>query len=132
MTGVKDLLPCQQEAYLMKNKRARKTLKANRNDYVFRWSYSSQSRLLNTVKRAMQFLGLDVKRGFHTFRRTFCDRLHQADVEMYTRQQLLRHRNTTTTINCYSYTNAERLAKALDNVEKRKGQEVKDKVHKAG
>lgn len=101
----------------------------DRSKRIFRWSEESISSLLRHVKKTMILLGLDVKGGWHTFRRTFADELHQADVDLHTRQKLLRHQSPETTAKFYTYTHADRLKMALEKAASRGLHDVEDKVH---
>jgi integrase len=85
---------------------------------VFRFPYSNTNRLTKRLKEGITACGIDPRGGWHTFRRTFQDVLYRAGVDMADRQRLMRHRNITTTIQSYSYTDPDRLREILGEVQK--------------
>lgn len=101
----------------------------DRSDRIFRWSEASISSLLRHIKKTMTLLGLDIKGGWHTFRRTFADDLHQADIDLHTRQRLLRHASPETTVNFYTYTHNDRLKSALEKAASRMTVPLEERVH---
>ncbi len=101
----------------------------DRSDRIFRWSEASISSLLRHIKKTMKLLGLDIKGGWHTFRRTFADDLHQADIDLHTRQRLLRHASPETTVKFYTYTHNDRLKGALEKAASRMTVPLEERVH---
>ncbi len=89
-------------------------------DKLFTWKYSSASSVIRIIKRGFQAVGVEPRRGFHTFRKTFADELHQTGVDLYDRQKLLRHRDIRTTVTSYAYTDTERLGKVLKKADSKR------------
>lgn len=101
----------------------------DRSDRIFRWSEASISSLLRHIKKTMKLLQLDIKGGWHTFRRTFADDLHQADIDLHTRQRLLRHASPETTVKFYTYTHNDRLKGALEKAASRMTIPLEERAH---
>ena len=68
---------------------------------VFRWKYSTYSRLVKRFNTALEQLDLK-KRTFHDLRRTYLRRLIDAGTPVEVAQKLMRHKNIHVTIKFYT------------------------------
>lgn len=83
-------------------------------DKVFRWRYDSASSLSRRLRDGIRECGIEPRKGWHTFRKTFQDRLYRSGIDMADRQRLMRHANIKTTIDSYTYTSSDRLRNVLE------------------
>ncbi len=85
---------------------------------VFPWSPSSTSTLLRRLKRHLYSIGIQPRKGFHTFRRTFREMLLQENTPLEVVQTLMRHSDIRTTLEHYTKINIDYLKNHLHNANK--------------
>ncbi len=85
---------------------------------VFPWSLSSTSTLLRRLKKHLYDIGIQPRKGFHTFRRTFREMLLQEHVPLEVVQTLMRHSDIRTTLEHYTKINITYLEKHLHSANK--------------
>ncbi len=90
--------------------------KANKEN-LFRWSYTSKSRLTRWLKKIKQELGFKIdRRGFHGFRRAFSNQLFDSELPLEVIKELMRHSDISLTMELYKSYNANHLTSQLERV----------------
>lgn len=84
---------------------------------VFRWKYSSYSRLNRRLSDAMKHLNIEKRnRSFHEFRKTFLFNLQKNSVPVEIAQKLMRHKNISVTIKNYQLIKEIEQRKAIETL----------------
>jgi len=91
-----------QEVVYINNELKNELMKLNKDNKVFRWKYSSYSRLSRRLKEAFEKLGINNNKSFHEFRKTFLRKLYDENTPLQIAQKLMRHSNINVTIEHYS------------------------------
>ncbi|HRP02923.1 MAG TPA: tyrosine-type recombinase/integrase [Candidatus Kapabacteria bacterium] len=69
---------------------------------VFRWKYSSYSRLVRRLHAAFIEIGIETNKSFHEFRKTYLRNLYDEKTPVQVAQKLMRHSNIKVTIENYT------------------------------
>ena len=86
---------------------------------VFRWQYSSKSRLIRRFNTALEECGIEKKgRGLQEMRVTFRNSLLDSGVQAEVAQYLMRHRDIRTTLQHYTRIEETTAQNALKNIKK--------------
>lgn len=87
---------------------------------VFRWKYTSYSRLNRTLTTAMENLNIEKRgRSFHEFRKTFLYNLQLQNVPVQIAQKLMRHKNIQVTIKNYQLIEEQTLRDSIQKLVKK-------------
>lgn len=90
-------------------------LRGKNGNKVFRWSYTTKSRLNRKLNAAMVVLGIDKQeRGFHAIRRTFATNLIENNISLADVKDLMRHKDIKTTLEHYKAKKGQRLEAILE------------------
>jgi len=84
---------------------------------VFKWKYSTESRLIRHLKNACKDLNIEMEgRGYQEFRIVFRNRLLEAGCSPEDAQYLMRHSSMRITNEHYTFRDSNRLKKVLEKV----------------
>ena len=82
---------------------------------LFKWESSSVSSLSRDMKKIEQRLNIKIQyRAFHGFRKTFANNMINANIDIYSLKDLMRHKNISTTMKHYKGYKTEKLRDILN------------------
>lgn len=90
------------ETVIISNELKNELLTINKTSDVFKWKYSSYSRLVRRLHNAFDDLGIEANKSFHEFRKTYLRNLYDEKTPVQIAQKLMRHSNIKVTIENYT------------------------------